>query len=94
MKQLDPDSTARTRTCLSTAESRPRLRIALLCAASSTIRLALLGRLLREEDGQDLIEYAFILALVGLGALASVSGLAGKLRTAFAAIGNAVTSAT
>ena len=50
-------------------------------------------RLWREEDGQDLVEYACILGLVGLGAIASMSGLASKIRSAFTVIGSAMTSA-
>lgn len=44
-------------------------------------------RLLLEEDGQDLIEYA----LVGLGAVASMRGLATKISSAFLTIGTSLT---
>ena len=44
--------------------------------------------LLSEEDGQDLIEYALVVALVALGAVAGMQSLAGDINSAFNAIGN------
>jgi pilus assembly protein Flp/PilA len=44
--------------------------------------------LLSEEDGQDLIEYALVVALVALGAVAGMRGLAGDINNAFGTIGN------
>lgn len=38
-----------------------------------------LQRLLREESGQDLIEYALIAALIGLGTLIGVHGAANTI---------------
>ena len=49
-------------------------------------------RLLLEEDGQDLIEYALVAALVGLGAVASMRGLATKISSAFNTVGTSLTS--
>ena len=49
-------------------------------------------RLLLEEDGQDLIEYALVAALVGLGAVASMRGLATKISSAFTTVGTSLTS--
>jgi Flp pilus assembly pilin Flp len=40
-----------------------------------------------DDSGQDLIEYALVAALVGLGAIASVKGLAYSLRNAFNGVG-------
>jgi Flp pilus assembly pilin Flp len=51
-------------------------------------------RLVYEEEGQDLVEYAFIMALVALGALATISGLAGKLKNALGVVGSNLVSAT
>lgn len=48
--------------------------------------------LAREEDGQDLIEYALVAALVGLGAVVSMKGLSTAIRNAFASIGTNLTS--
>jgi pilus assembly protein Flp/PilA len=48
--------------------------------------------LLRDEAGQDLIEYALVAALVGLGAVASMKTLSTKIGTAFTTIGTSLTS--
>ena len=39
--------------------------------------------LLAEEQGQDLVEYALVLALIAFGATASMQALAGGINTAF-----------
>ena len=49
---------------------------------------ALLTSLLHDESGQDLIEYALIAALIGLAAVTSMSGLAGKITDVFNNLGN------
>jgi len=49
--------------------------------------------LLADESGQDLIEYALVAALVGLGAVASMRTLATTMSTAFESIGTSLTSA-
>ena len=36
----------------------------------------LLGRLWKEEDGQDLVEYGLLIVLVALGAIAGMQSLA------------------
>ena len=46
-----------------------------------------------EESGQDLIEYALVAALIGLGAVALRKGLATKIGQAFTSIGTSLTSA-
>ena len=45
-----------------------------------------------EESGQDLIEYALIAALVGLGTLGAMRGLSNSIKTSFNGIGNTLTS--
>jgi pilus assembly protein Flp/PilA len=49
--------------------------------------------LIEEESGQDLIEYALVAALVGLGSIASMKGLANSISNTFNSIGTALTSA-
>ena len=49
--------------------------------------------LMRDESGQDLIEYALVAGLIGLGAVAAMSGLATKVGTAFNTVGSQLTSA-
>ena len=46
-----------------------------------------------DESGQDLIEYALVAALVGLGALAAMRGLKNSVSNTFNSIGNSLTSA-
>jgi pilus assembly protein Flp/PilA len=51
-----------------------------------------LQQLLLDEAGQDLIEYALVAALIGLGAVASMKTLSTKIGTAFTTIGTSLTS--
>ena len=51
-----------------------------------------LAKLVRDESGQDLIEYALVAALIGLGAVVSMKTLSTKIGTAFTTIGTSVTS--
>ena len=48
--------------------------------------------LLQDESGQDLIEYALVAGLIGLGAVTAMSGLASKITTAFTSIGTSLTT--
>jgi pilus assembly protein Flp/PilA len=50
--------------------------------------------LLPEEEGQDLIEYALIVALIAFAATAGMSSLAGSINNAFGSIGTTLTSYT
>ncbi len=45
--------------------------------------------LLNREEGQDLVEYALVVALIALGATASMSGLASAISSEFANISTA-----
>ncbi len=47
---------------------------------------------LRDEKGQDLIEYALLSALVALAAVAGMQTLANGINTAFANIGSVLTT--
>ena len=53
-----------------------------------------MARLIGDESGQDLIEYALVAALIALGAVASMRTLGGKISTAFTYIGTSLSSAT
>jgi len=53
----------------------------------------LMKNLMTEESGQDLIEYALVAALVGLGSVAAMSGLANSIGNTFNGIGTALTTA-
>jgi pilus assembly protein Flp/PilA len=48
---------------------------------------------LADESGQDLIEYALVAAVVGLGAVAALNTLASAVTTAFTSLGTSLTSA-
>jgi pilus assembly protein Flp/PilA len=53
----------------------------------------LLKKLMTEESGQDLIEYALVAALVGLGSVTAMGTLAGSIANTFNTIGNELTNA-
>ena len=53
----------------------------------------LLIRLVQEDSGQDLIEYALVAALIALGALAGMRTLASDIGTAFNTVGSTLSSA-
>jgi pilus assembly protein Flp/PilA len=53
----------------------------------------ILKNLMTEESGQDLIEYALVAALVGLGSVAAMSTLANSISSTFNGVGNALTTA-
>lgn len=50
-------------------------------------------KLLRDESGQDLIEYALVAAIIGLAAVAAMSTLASNISNAFSAVGSKLSSA-
>ena len=52
-----------------------------------------LSHLVRDESGQDLIEYALVAALIALGATAAMTTLAGSISTAFSTVGSKLTNA-
>jgi len=45
--------------------------------------LETLKKLIRDESGQDLIEYALVAALIALGSVVAMKSLAGGIETAF-----------
>jgi pilus assembly protein Flp/PilA len=53
----------------------------------------LLQDLISDDSGQDLIEYALVAALVGLGAVASMKSLSNAIGSAFNGVGNQLTNA-
>jgi pilus assembly protein Flp/PilA len=52
-----------------------------------------LFRLHQEESGQDLIEYALVAAMLGLGAAAAMHSLAGSISNFLVGVGNILTNA-
>jgi pilus assembly protein Flp/PilA len=55
--------------------------------------LSEMRRLIVRQEGQDLVEYALVLALIALAAVASMNTLATAIETALVNIGLALTSA-
>jgi pilus assembly protein Flp/PilA len=51
-----------------------------------------LADILTQEDGQDLVEYALVVALVALGATVAMKALATEISAAFAYITSTLTS--
>ena len=50
--------------------------------------------LLSDERGQDLVEYALVVAIIALGATAAMTTLASDINGVFEAIGSKLTSAS
>jgi pilus assembly protein Flp/PilA len=53
----------------------------------------LMNNLISDESGQDLIEYALVAALVGLGAVASMKSIASSINSAFNSISSNLNNA-
>jgi pilus assembly protein Flp/PilA len=54
----------------------------------------LLNRLWKEEQGQDLIEYALLVALVALAAAVGMNSLATAINSEFSKLGSSLGAAT
>lgn len=54
----------------------------------------LLKKLATEDSGQDLIEYALVAALVGLGSVAAIGSLTNSIGNTFNSVGSQLTNAT
>jgi pilus assembly protein Flp/PilA len=53
----------------------------------------LVNRFVREEEGQDLIEYSLLAALIAVASVLAMQTLAGKINDIFTAIGTALDNA-
>lgn len=58
------------------------------------LRFSVMLQLLKDENGQDLIEYALVVSLIAFAAVAGMGTLATNINTAFIAIGSKLTTAT
>ncbi len=56
------------------------------------LKLAFKMRVLLDEEGQDLIEYALVVALIAFAATAGMSTLATAINTAFTSVGTTLSS--
>lgn len=52
-----------------------------------------LQTLLSQDEGQDLVEYALVVALIALAATTGMKGLATVLNNAFTSIGSSISTA-
>ena len=52
----------------------------------------IISKLLSDESGQDLIEYALVAGLIGLGAVVAMGKLSNTIGNSFNAIGNSLTN--
>jgi pilus assembly protein Flp/PilA len=55
---------------------------------------SLIKRLWSEEEGQDLVEYGLLVALVALAATAGMNSIANAINTTLTSIGTSMTTAT
>jgi pilus assembly protein Flp/PilA len=53
----------------------------------------LMTRFVREEEGQDLIEYALLCALIAVAAIAGMNGLATQINAIFGRVGTTLAGA-
>jgi pilus assembly protein Flp/PilA len=60
--------------------------------ADKLIRIYVKAQILREDHGQDLIEYALVVALIAFAATAGMSTVAANINTAFSNIGTKLTT--
>jgi pilus assembly protein Flp/PilA len=51
-------------------------------------------QILRDDRGQDLVEYALVVALIALAATAGMSTLSGKIGAAFTSVGGKLATYT
>jgi pilus assembly protein Flp/PilA len=54
----------------------------------------LLARFIKEEDGQDLIEYALLAALIAIAAVTVMTTLGGSINTIFSNVNGKLTTAS
>jgi pilus assembly protein Flp/PilA len=57
-------------------------------------RRRILSGLIRDESGQDLIEYALVAAIIALGATAAMTTVATDIKALFTKIGTTLTGVT
>ena len=57
-------------------------------------RIYVKAQILREDHGQDLIEYALVAALIALAATAGMTSVAKAINNAFVSIGSKLTTYT
>jgi len=76
-------------------EENPKMPVSML---KLVVRIQTLGsdvrRIIADKSGQDLIEYALVVALIAFAAAAGMTTVATKINTAFTNIGTKLTTYT
>jgi pilus assembly protein Flp/PilA len=60
----------------------------------SVTAMQTLARLLADDTGQDLVEYALVMLVMGLGAVSALKGVTTGVTTVFSAVASSLTSAS
>lgn len=60
------------------------------CGAKTGAEKPVLARVLEEESGADMIEYALIATLIALAAIASIQGVGTKIASYYSSIANSL----
>jgi len=76
------------------ADTNRRLRVTPIAGTRENVMKKMMKRFVRETEGQDLIEYALLAALIGLATTAAMTALSGSISTEFSKIGTSVTTAS
>jgi len=58
------------------------------------VRAHALKDALKDENGQDMVEYAIVMGLIALGATVAMKGLATTIGTGFTSVGTKLTTYT
>ena len=58
------------------------------------VTLQTLREALKDENGQDMVEYAIVMGLIAMGATVAMKGLATTIGTGFTSIGTKLTTYT
>lgn len=59
---------------------------------SLTAKLTMLRDIFLRDDGQDLVEYALVVACIAFGAVAAMKGLSSEINTAFKQVSSELAS--
>jgi pilus assembly protein Flp/PilA len=60
---------------------------------NSLLKLYVKMQILRDDNGQDLVEYALVVGLIALAAVAAMTSLAGDISSAFTKVGTKLLAA-
>jgi pilus assembly protein Flp/PilA len=58
------------------------------------VKTQALRDVMKDENGQDMVEYAIVMGLIAMGATAAMTTLAGKISTGFGSLGTKLTTYT